>query len=345
MAIDIYRCSPRQTREFVIEAVEAGLVPFVQSSPGMGKSSIMRNVAKHFNLKLIDHRLSTSPPEDMSGLPHFDKDGYARFAPFADLFPLRGTALPEGKEGWLINFDEFNSAKRDTQAASYKTILDKMVGQHYLHDNVAIVAAGNLATDRAITNPISTAMQSRMVHIEMRIDQEEWMQDVAITENYDPRIIAFLGAYPSKLMDFKPEHTEKTFCCPRTWEFMDKLIRGKEVTESRAPLYSGTITSGVALEFIQYTKIFAELVNISEIIQNPSGVAVPIDNGTKWAMVSHVMEHVKADNLKEISTYIARFDLPFRILFFRSLMIRHSGLRQHPAFIEQMVAMSRYLNS
>ena len=65
-------CTPNQTKENIIRCIKAGLVPFIQSSPGLGKSSIVKEIAKEFNLKLIDHRLSTSAPEDMSGLPHFE---------------------------------------------------------------------------------------------------------------------------------------------------------------------------------------------------------------------------------------------------------------------------------
>ena len=57
--LNIYRCTPRQVRGFVIDCLMAGLVPFVQSSPGMGKSSIMHSIAQELNLCLIDHRLGS----------------------------------------------------------------------------------------------------------------------------------------------------------------------------------------------------------------------------------------------------------------------------------------------
>lgn len=343
MSANIYRCTPRQVRQFTIDVMQAGLVPFIQSSPGMGKSSIVRSIAKEHNLHLIDHRLSTSAPEDLSGLPRFDENGFARFAPFADLFPLANHADPKDKNGWILFFDEFNSASKSVQAAAYKTILDRMVGQHNLHDNVAMVAAGNLATDRAIVNNIGTAMQSRMVHIEMEINSQEWMEDVALTENYDKRIIAFLNMYPGKLMDFRPDHQEKTFCCPRTWEFVNRLISGKEINDSYAPLLAGTITSGIAVEFVQFVRVFNSLVSIDEIINNPLTTNVPNDNSTKWAIITHLMEKVDLTNLDPVMKYINRFDLPFRIIFFRSLLIRNANIKQHPAFIQGMAEMAKYL--
>ena len=341
---DLYRCTPRQVKKFVTDCLFAGLVPFVQSSPGMGKSTIMRDIAKDLQLKMIDHRLSTSAPEDLSGLPRFDENGRAVFAPFADLFPLEDTPKPEGKEGWMLFLDEFNSASKSVQAASYKLILDRMTGQHRLHQNCVITAAGNLSTDRAITNPISTAMQSRVVHLEMQISFEEWLYDVALKQNYDSRIIAYLSQFPSKLMDFRPDHNEKTFCCPRTWEFVNALIRDKDVKDESAVLLAGTITSGTAVDFVQFTKVFHNLVTIKEIRANPAECRVPTDVGAKWAVISHMMEKITDENFDDLAVYADRFTIDFRILFYRSILVRNPNLRQHPAFIRAMSSLARYLH-
>ena len=118
--LDIYRAKPRKARKYAQKALESGLVPFLQSSPGIGKSSIMRNISQDFRLQLIDHRLSTSAPEDLSGLPYFtEKNGVRRasFNPF-DIFPLQSDPIPDGKDGWLFFMDEFNSASREVQAAA-----------------------------------------------------------------------------------------------------------------------------------------------------------------------------------------------------------------------------------
>lgn len=360
--MELYRTTPRTTRAFIKEILEAGLVPFVQSSPGLGKSTIMRSVAKELDLALIDHRLSTSAPEDLSGLPTFTtrplytfdeatgeytKSGemkVAEFCPFADLFPIRGMQIPQGKQGWMVFLDEFNSASKSVSAAAYKLILDRMTGQHHLHDHVVMSAAGNLSTDRAITNPMSTAMQSRVIHLEMQESFEEWLYDVALPENYDARVIAYLSQYPSKLMDFRPNHNEKTFCCPRTWEYTDRLIRGKDVTDSKAALLAGTITSGTAVDFVQFTKVYHNMVTIADIRRDPMTCKVPDDSATKWAVISHMMEKVDDKNFDDLSKYADRFDMSFRILFFRSVLVRQPALKLHPAFIRAMSALSKYLN-
>lgn len=340
---NFYRCTPRKLKELMTDVLAAQLVPYVISSPGMGKSAITHTVANEFNLKMIDHRLSTSSPEDMSGLPHFNARGRAEFAPFEDLFPLDDDPLPQGKDGWMLFLDEFSSAPKSIQAPAYKLILDRMTGQRKLNERVAIAAAGNHATDRAIVNPISTALQSRMVHLELELSFDEWLLDVAIKENYDPRIIAFLSQYPSKLMDFRPDHQEKTFCCPRTWEFMNKLVIGKSITEEKAAMYAGTITSGVAAEFLQFSLLSGSMIKVADILANPVSCPIPGDNSLRWATVSHMMEKITEDNFAKLATYANRFSLDFRVLFYRSVMVRHPQLRRHPAFASALIELSRYL--
>lgn len=342
---NLFVCSPRQARSFIIQILEAGLVPYVESSPGCGKSTIMASIAKDFGLKMIDHRLSTSEPTDLSGLPHFTENGEAAFAPFAELFPLTDTPLVPGTNGWMLFLDEFPSARKETQAAAYKLILDHMVGQHHLHERCVITAAGNRRNDRALTNPISTAMASRLVHLELQVNQKEWMEDVAIPNNYDHRIIAFLSQYPGKLDTFDPASKERTFCCPRTWEFVNKLIYGRQLTDEAAILLAGTINSGVAVEFVQYTRLFNEIPSVAVILAAPETTQVPNEASLKWAIISALLEHANETNLDKLTKYVDRFTADFRILFYKSVNIRNPALRAHPAFTNAMRELSRYLFS
>ena len=345
MSIESYTtATPRQTRKLVERTVAAGRVPMITSSPGMGKSAIVKQVAADFGLKLIDHRLSTSAPEDLTGLPRFREDGRAEFAPFGDLFPLKGDDVPDGYNGWLLFLDELPSAPKSVQAAAYKLILDRQVGQYDLHEKVWIVAAGNKATDRAIVNPIGTAMQSRLVHIEMRVNFTEWLEDAALPQHYDHRVIAYLSMHESKLLDFDPEHQDRTFCCPRTWEMTSDIITGREMDDLDALLLAGTITSGEAISFTQFTKVYKNLVKFSDIMANPSGCHIPSDTATKWALSMSLVEKTDKTNFDTVGQYIDRFDMSFRVLYFRALIAQKPELRDHERFAKSMVALSRYLN-
>lgn len=351
--IELYHCKPRKAFSYLSDALDAGCVPMLKGSPGIGKSALYRKYCRQNNLHMIDHRLSTSAPEDMTGLPEFKDTPYGRratFVPF-DLFPLEGQPLPEGKDGWVVFLDEFNSATKMVQAAAYKIILDYMVGQLHLHEKVRLGTAGNLMTDRAITNSLSTAMQSRLIHIVMEHDFDQWLLDVALPEKYDERIIAFLsynhsvigGDTADALMDFKPDHQEETFACPRTWEFMDRMIRGKEVTDEKTGLYAGTISSTWAAAFVQFCRIYGSLITIKEVLADPTGCTIEFDPERRWAVTSHLMNKVTEENFSSVATYMSRTDLSSRILFFRGMVRQQPTLRQHPAYIRALVELAEYL--
>lgn len=362
---NLYLCSPREVKKFAIRVIRAGLVPFIRSSPGMGKSSIVREIAEEFDLCLLDERLSTRSPVDLAGLPNIHGAGElarATFTPF-DMFPVETTELPINPktglpfQGWLLFLDEFNSALKSVQAASYKLVLDRMVGLLRLHPNVVIVLAGNLSTDRAITTDLSTAMQSRVIHLIMETERDDqgiafnWLNDVAFKNNYDDRIIGF-HHYTNfdHLNDFRPDHQENTFSCQRTWEFMDRLLIDPD-TGDRLPveaedikLFAGTITSGVAASFVNFCEVFGKVPDISDILNHPASADVPDDAASRWAVISMVMGKVTAATFKDISTYVNRFSADFRILFFRSVMARFPQLKGTPEFGKAMSELARYLH-
>ena len=105
-----------QAASMVTSLIKAKLVPMIHGSPAVGKSAIGQQIAKEYNLKLIDMRLSQCDPTDLLGFP-FVKEGRAGYAPM-DSFPLEGDEVPVGYNGWLLFLDELNSASQAVQAAA-----------------------------------------------------------------------------------------------------------------------------------------------------------------------------------------------------------------------------------
>lgn len=337
----------RQVKTMVERAVMAGLVPFIQSSPGIGKSAIVHAVAAENNLAVIDHRLSTSAPEDLTGLPfRRQKDGRAEFVPFGDLFPLEGDEIPEGKTGWLLFLDEFNSAPKSVLAAAYKLVLDRMVGQYKLHPNVAIVCAGNLMTDKAIVNNIGTALQSRLVHIQMEVNHTVWLEDVALPKHWDSRVVAYLSMHPNKLNVFDADHQDRTFNCPRTWDMVNRYLKTRpgELDMEDQIFICGTIAAEEGVSFCQFTKVFKTLVTLKEIIKDPMAAKLPPDSPSAWATCMSLVELTDDSNYPSVYDYVERMDMSFRVLFTRALMAQKPELRANPRFAQACVAVARHLH-
>jgi hypothetical protein len=124
---------------------------------------------------------------------------------------------------------------------------------------------------------------------------------------------------------------------------MNKLVTGKEVTEAKTALYAGTITATVAAEFTQFVKVYATMPRIEHIIEDPANYMLPGDNSTMWAVITSLTTKITEKNFEALAQYASRFDLPFRVLFFRMVMVSKPELRNHPAFQQAAISLSKYL--
>lgn len=309
--------------------LQAKLVPMIVGSPGCGKSQIVYQIAKDYGLKVIDLRLAQCDPTDLAGFPVVNSKK-ADYAPMAH-FPIEGDPIPEGCNGWLLFLDELTTAPPAIQAASYKLILDRMVGSHHLHKNVAMVAAGNLETDNAIVQPMSTALQSRLVHLELTVDHTEWV-DWAIGAGIDHRVTDFVKFKPGMLYTFKPDHTDKTYACPRTWEFADRILKTVDSdAPHRLPMLAGTLSEGVAREFLTYCRIYNDLPKITEILAAPETARVPNEPSVLFALTGSISHNANATNIEPLLKYIKRMPAEFQVVGVKDTIRRNKALINVPA--------------
>lgn len=326
----------KDTKASVIACIAANLVPFVQSSPGIGKSAMAKEIAEHFNLCLIDYRISSADITDFNGFPKIDPvTNTATYVPF-DTFPVDTTPLPDkfdaqgnviGKyDGWLILMDELNHGNPTILRSCYKLILDKMVGQRKLHSRARIMACGNLATDNAMTNKLGSALDSRVIQYFLRSDHKEWIP-FANTANFDFRITSWIGFSPDKLNVFTPDTPPGPYACQRTWEFVHKLIHKIPVLDStHVELISGAIGEGAAREFIGYTKVFQDLPTIDAIVNSPVTAKLPTSPDCMFAVCGLLGNYADLTNITSVMKYAARLPLEFNVVALQSATMRNKTL-------------------
>lgn len=322
-----------QLQEEYAICIRKGLVPYVRSSPGIGKSDSAKKFAKEKRLKLIDLRLSQCTPEDLQGYP-MREGNKAVFTPFS-LFPLEGEPLPEGYDGWLLLLDELSSANKAVQAAAYKLVLDRMVGSFNLHPRCGIICCGNLITDKAVVHKMSTALQSRLIHYQLHITVNEWT-NWAVENKIDHRINAFVNFDNNMLMNFNPDHEDHTFACPRTWEFLDRTMNDVEVDrELHQPRICGTVGSGAGMEFISFCEIYKDLPKWDHITDPKINEALrpPAEPAARFAVVSWIGAEIEPDEIETVIPYIKKFGGDFQMLFCRHVLRRFPNMdRQSDVF-------------
>jgi len=326
-----------QAISMITKYIKAGLVPMLRGSPGMGKSSIVHQIAAEYNLKVIDLRLSQCDPTDLMGFPNI-KGNKAGYVPM-ETFPIEGDTIPEDYSGWLLFLDEFNGASIAVQAAAYKLVLDRMVGIYHLHKNVGIVCAGNLETDNAIVNPMSTAMQSRLVHMELVSDVTEFT-DWCAANNIDHRISDYAKFKPGNVYAFSPDHTDHTYACGRTWEFANRVLKATTDDDpDRLPMLAGTISEGVAREFIGFCKIYQDLPKPAQIAMSPETLKIPDEPSILFALTGSIAHNADKDTFSQVMKYVNRMPPDFQVSTLRETVRRNKSLMGHPA-VQKWVAES-----
>jgi hypothetical protein len=319
-------------QELIPKVLKAKLMPMVHGSPAIGKSAIAKHIAKAFNLFLIDIRLSQYEPTDLLGFPQLDlKRQKAGYMPM-DTFPLEGEEIPKGYSGWLLFFDEFNSATQSVQKAAYRVSLDREVGQRKLHDRCLCMGAGNLETDNALVETMPTPLQSRLIHLVLEADANVWT-DWAHEAGIDHRITSFIDFKPSMIYNFDPDHSDLTYASPRTWEFTDKMIRGEDVSNHKLflPLLAGTLGEGVAREFLGFCKIHTQLPKPSEIIAKPESIHVPNEPSILYALTGSLANHMDSVTAEPLMKFISRMPIEFQIVAMRGVTKRKRELLKVPA--------------
>lgn len=335
--------SPDNTSEAIERCIQARQVPYVQSSPGVGKSQIMKAVAKKWNLKLIDYRLATADPTDLQGFPQLINNLRMGFAPPVEI-PLATDPLPKDENGntmagWFIFFDELGQAYPSIQNASFKIIHDKMVGQHKLHDNVAMGAAGNLESDKAHTQKLSSALTSRLIKLEMVVSNDDW-DKWAIENGIDYRIRAFIQWKPDMLHNFKKiiesKADSESYACPRTWEFGSKLMHNQpnEVDAIGQALLHGAVGKSAASMFAGFSALFEKLIKYDAILKDPHNAAIPTEPSILHAVSALISHDIHLNTVPDIMPYVERLPVEFQVFALRDAIKKKPSLLNEAALAD-----------
>jgi MoxR-like ATPase len=219
----------------------------VWGPPGVGKSSIVSQVAKANDIKLVDLRLSQLAPTDLRGLP-VAKDGRSTWYP-PEFLPTSGRGI--------LFLDELNMAPPAIQGIAQQLVLDRRVGNYEVPDGWLVWAAGNRKEDRASVFEMPAPLANRFLHFEVQIDFESF-RSWAIQSGIHEQILAFLAFRPDLL--HKPDPSRPAWPSPRSWEMASQMLH------AQLPL-APAIGAAVVGEFNAFTKIYTAVPNLDEILQ------------------------------------------------------------------------------
>lgn len=290
-----------------IEKLLADTMPIMlMGAPGIGKSSIVKQICKEKNWDLIDLRLSLLNPIDLRGLPYLDKEK-------REAVWLKPEFLPsETKTPGILFLDEINIAPVATQQAAYELLLDRKIGNYLFPDNWRIVAAGNREEDGAQVNSMPSPLANRLIHMEVAASIDDW-KDWAIGK-IDERVIAFLS-FRSELLATLPKKEEKAFPTPRSWEFVSRTLAIYPDMDEAEDIIEGTVGKGATKEFLAYISIYKDLPDIQGILE---GKVKTVPTKTKanvlYALCTALVARLKKEYLDNFITYTLNLEPEFATL-------------------------------
>jgi len=251
---------------------------------GVGKTSIVRQVAAEIDYGVWDVRWGSLMPADARGVPvsrHPTPEelvadqtavGYTVFYP-PKFWPRRGPGI--------IFLDEYNMANATMMGLGQQLLLDGRFGDYEVPPDVLVWAAGNRKIDRAAVSEIPGPTNNRVAHYEVEHDLpsfEQWAYPAGV----DVRILGFLKWRSELLHKFNPD--ARAWPSPRTWEMADRRLKaGMGIWP--------VVGQDASDEFEAFLRMLKHLPNIEAIVRG-AGASVPFpkEPSIKYATMAELTQ-------------------------------------------------------
>lgn len=247
----------------VDERIDLSLM--IWGPPGIGKSSIVADVARQHELRLVDLRLSQLAPTDLRGLP-VAENGVSRWFP--------PEFLPADGQGVLF-LDEINMAPPAMQGIAQQLILDRKVGSYRVPDGWFIWAAGNRKADRAAVFEMPSALANRFIHLDLAPDLDSF-KSWGLRSGISEQVLAFLAFRPTLLHRIDPQRP--AWPSPRSWAMASRLL-GADLSVEPA------VGPAAAGEFDAFCAVYDRLPELDPILSGKSGAVFPDEASARYATV------------------------------------------------------------
>jgi hypothetical protein len=313
---------PSRMKEVLIDVLKTRWPVFIWGPPGVGKSSLVKEIASNKNIKLLDVRASLLDPTDLRGIPYVTSET-AKWAPPAFL------PYDKKSEGILF-FDELNAAPPLVQASLYQLTLDRRLGEYELPEKWRILAAGNRAEDASLVFRMPAALSNRFIHLDFEHNLEDW-RNWAIDNKTHPLVLGFLGTRGEML--FKMSSSERAFPTPRSWEILSDQLQVFDNYKHIEELMTGTIGEAATIEFMAYCRNALSEKEILKIIKDPEKAKMPEKLSDIYALISYLISRNEDDEVLDAGAKLLnRLSPEMAVLLLRDFLRANPKFAMKPSY-------------
>lgn len=293
--------------------------------PGIGKSTAIYQAVQRLreelgdpDIKVWDIRLGYYTPEDLRGLPFFDKEsGRYKVAP--------PSILPKPGERGILFLDELTLAPGAIGNLATQILQDRRIDEYVLPDGVMTVAAGNRTKDRVGASKMSMAVNDRFQHVEVETTVDD-VVSYGYQSGWHPNVMSFLRWRPELLNTFDPKSGEIRFATPRSWERVSKIENRQLPLATLKRKVSGIVGDAPAAEYFAFIRIMDQLYTPQEIFSDPSRYAMPKEPSACWAQAGALISAVTHRTANALFQYISQYPLEYQYKIITDLRAKDESL-------------------
>lgn len=309
---DMPNVDASELKQTISDAYSTKANLMIWGAPGIGKTEILKEVAKDHGANVIVVILSLMEPTDAIGLPEIEeitgKDGKTSRRTVTRLpiwYPQDNYGIDgESQQGGIMFLDELNRANRAVMNSLLTLVQDRKIdiANYTMPDQWVVVAACNREEDDpGNLEEIGSALGNRFQHINYTPTSDDWIEwastkSASGKQNVIDDIVAFIEFNKDYLHMLDTEAASELWASPRSWTNASRQISDiQDLRHSKSKPFSDkdiesiiarNVSPSVAKEFMAFLKVAKSypLDKIDLAYTDPTNAPSP-SKGTKVGRV------------------------------------------------------------
>ena len=204
---------------------------FLMGPPGIGKTSIMEQIASELGVGLVSYSMTHHTRQSALGLPFIEKKTYGGveysvseytmseiIASVYDM--MERTGLKEG----ILFLDEINCVSETLAPAMLQFLQYKIFGRHRVPDGWIVVTAGNPSEYNNSVREFDIVTWDRLKRIDVEADYDVW-KEYAYKKGIHPAILTYLDIKKSDFYKIETTVDGKSFVTARGWSDLSDMMK------------------------------------------------------------------------------------------------------------------------